>query len=457
MNFFKRNAHAVHDIFTEVQTMKKFFFWFMLFFFIPVFPAISMAREGVVKGSYVNVRAGADFKSEIISKQVRGKKYSVIHEDRGWLKVRFSDGTEGWIYETLTEKRRGNEEKTPESEAGVSSPTLPLPTIPEAVASGVKVALPSETTPKELKVNDKEKGKNDYEKAASVLSEKKQLQPTSEATAKEKPIEKKTEKEKKSEKDLTREKAQEKGSKKDEGKDKKKATEQAKAKENEKAKEGEKALQEKVGEKEKEKKPKEKKGKKEISEVSETSGGQTSEAATPSKILSSSKTPEEYYNEAIDLYEKKKFSEALEANKRALELAPKNPEIMNNMANCLLKLKRIDQALEEWKKALEISPKSAKICNNMGIAYYDSDDNEKAIEYYKKAILFEPDFPDPYYNLASVYGFKGEYKEALNYYRKYLSFSLDPTMKQLTEERIEYCQKQLEAAAKKEGKKENKN
>lgn len=158
-----------------------------------------------------------------------------------------------------------------------------------------------------------------------------------------------------------------------------------------------------------------------------------------------SKSAEDYYNEAIDQYEKKRYNEALEANKQALAQAPRNSQILNNMANCFFKLGKLEDAVTNWKKALEVSPKSAKICNNLGIAYYQMDENDKAIDYYKKAILFEPQFPDPYYNLASVYGFKGLFQDALEYYRKFLEFKPEATMRQLTEERIEYCRKQLEA------------
>ncbi len=113
---------------------------------------------------------------------------------------------------------------------------------------------------------------------------------------------------------------------------------------------------------------------------------------------------------------------------------------------------KVDEALSTWKEALEVSPKSAKVCNNLGIAFYQKDENEKAIEFYKKAILFDPQFPDPYYNLASVFGFKSQFKDAIENYQKYLGFTLDPTMKQLTEERIEYCKKQMATQPKTTGK-----
>ncbi len=161
------------------------------------------------------------------------------------------------------------------------------------------------------------------------------------------------------------------------------------------------------------------------------------------EVIEFSGSAEELYNEAIKLYELRKYSEALEKNKAASKKAPKNAEILNNIGNCQFKLGRIEEALESWKSALKIAPRSGKICNNLGIAYYQLDKNDDAIEYYKKAIMFEPDFSDPYYNIASVYGFTGKFDEALKYYRKYLEFNPDDIMKKLTDEKIAYCERQL--------------
>lgn len=169
--------------------------------------------------------------------------------------------------------------------------------------------------------------------------------------------------------------------------------------------------------------------------------------ARPVEVTELSGTAEELYNEAIKLYEKKKYVQALEKNQQALKKAPQNAEILNNIGNCQFKLGRIEDALESWKAALKITPRSGKICNNLGIAYYQLDKNKDAIEYYKKAILFEPEFPDPYYNLASVQGFTGKFADAIVNYRKFLEFSPDATMKKLAEERIAYCEKHVEKEA----------
>ncbi len=291
------------------------------------FSAHAAPKEGVVRGSYINLRQDAKFNSPIIGKKMRGDSYKIIFEEKNWLKVSFSDGLEGWLYRTLVEKS---------TEAPAKADSV------KAVASG---------TP----------------------------------TVEKKATEKKSEKT-------------------------------------------------------------EKPAKKEIKIESSRAGLEKPPVVKvkPAEIVEISGTAEELYNEAIRLYEKKKYSQALEKNQLAIQKAPQNAEILNNIGNCQFKLGRIEEALESWKNALKIAPRSGKICNNLGIAYYQLDKNKDAIEYYKKAILFEPEFADPYYNLASVFGFTGNFADAIVNYRKFLEFSPDATMKKLAEERIAYCERHVE-------------
>ena len=286
-------------------------------------------KEGVVRGSYINLRSEPKFNSQIVGKKMRGDIYTIVFEQQNWLKVIFKDNTEGWIYKSLIET-----------------------------------------------VYDAESAKNASAKEASAtanISEKE----TKKTESKPKPA-----------------------AKSSESKNVKKET-------------TEKPLIKPVNPSK-------------VPEVVEVSG-----------------TAEELYNDAIKLYEQRKYSEALEKNQAASKKAPKNAEILNNLGNCQFKLGRIEDALESWKSALKIAPRSGKICNNLGIAYYQLDKNKDAIEYYKKAIMFEPDFADPYYNIASVYGFTGNFEDALRYYKKFLEFNPDDTMKKLADERIAYCERQL--------------
>ncbi len=299
---------------------------------VPLFA--TTAREGVVKGSYINLRKDGKFNSPIIGKKMRGDGYKILFEENNWLKVSFQDGLEGWLYKTLIEQ------------------------------SSDKVTKPAD---EEKKAGEEKKLDDNKKPDDSKKTEKPEAKPAK----KEIKIEQKSV----LEKPLT---------------------------------------------------PK----------------------TRPAEVVEVSGTAEELYNEAIRLYEKKKYAQALEKNQLAIQKAPQNAEILNNIGNCQFKLGRIEEALESWKNALKLAPRSGKICNNLGIAFYQLDKNKDAVEYYKKAILFEPEFPDPYYNLASVHGFTGNFADAIVNYRKFLEFSPDTTMKKLAEERIAYCERHIEKAAK---------
>jgi len=390
---------------------------------------LSAAREGKVFGSYINVRSEPSHASSVVAKKLRGDSYSISFEDKGWLKVDFPDGTQGWIFNSVIEKQLAKDEVKAVKPASVAS----APALPKDIAKPGSTGSTGETKTGTAAKAD-----------SAVVPAKKDIYEIPY-------IDKKADAKKESKTEKTPVKTDEAVSAasetqmlaKDKEKEKEKAKEKAKAEE---------------AEKEKAKAPSEKAtesaGKSGALENNSALKQQAAEANAEKKDLpatkavSTSKTASEYYHEAIELYEKKRYQEALEANRAALQQAPRNAEILNNMGNCLFKMGKIQDAVNNWKEALKAAPKQAKICNNLGIAYYQLDENDRAIEFYKKAILFEPQFADAYYNLASVYGFKGQFRDALENYRKYLEFNPDATMKKLTEERIDYCQKQLNTGKK---------
>jgi len=362
---------------------RNFIFCITFFLLFCCYTPSGSAKQGVVKGSYINIRKDGDFNSPVIGKKLRGDKYKIIFEENGWFKVSFKDGTEGWIFGSILEKKGVIASGESESATDTSELPLDVPSLPTAIAS---------PTTDKTNIGDKIK----------QLKEKRSKKSEEIGRAKDKDVA------------------------------------SASIDGNKKGEQGSKTQSDtQTG-------------------IPDDDGKQPDKS--PATLMSSSsKTAEDYYNEAIELYEKKKFPDALEANRLALMQAPRNSEILNNMGNCLFKMNKINEAIAKWKEALAISPKSAKICNNLGIAYYQSDENDKAVEFYKKAILFEPQFPDSYYNIASVYGYLGKFEDAMENYRKFLEFSPDSTMKQLTDERLEYCKKQMTSSKKKSAEKEKGN
>lgn len=336
---------------------------FLAVFLICFTSSISFAsNKGVIQGSYANVRKEPAFNSAIIGRKVRGNSYHILFEEGDWRRVRFADGMEGWIFQTLVERRtdfRASDEE--------QKPTADEDEDEDIVSADTKKPKDRPTPPKKEIKPDKPTEEPVSKPQPEVVSKPppkapppEQVTPPPERTIPPDPP-------------VTR-------------------------------------------------------------------------PQQPASIADISATAEQLYNQAIDLYERQQYAQALERNRLALEKAPKNAEILNNIANCLFKMGRIQDALDTWKQALRITPRSGKIANNIGIASYQLDRNQQAIEYYKQAIMFEPDFPDPYYNLASVYGFTGNFEKAIEKYRKFLDFNPDQTMQKLAKQRIEYCQRQIEIA-----------
>ncbi|HOT30209.1 MAG TPA: tetratricopeptide repeat protein [Candidatus Ozemobacteraceae bacterium] len=407
------------------------------------------AREGKVHGSYINVRSEANHSSSVVTKKLRGDRYTIEFEEKGWLKVVFDDGTRGWIFNSVVEKQLAKEaaaEPKHASEPPVASHTA-APALPKGVADSAKPGEKKDTAvAATAQKTTGEQRKPDAHSSVKMPEGKESQTGKADASKPETGKEKAASAQKAGDKAAADEKAKAEAKTPAKAAEKTGQKEQTPAKAEEKAKEDSKAK--KIDEK-KSADEKQKSAKKDEPEKSAKHETSVKQAEIPAaKAVSTSKSAADFYHEAIELYEKKRYQEALDANRAALQQAPRNAEILNNIGNCLFKMGKIQDAITNWKEALKSAPKQAKICNNLGIAYYQIDENDRAVEFYKKAILFEPQFADAYYNLASVYGFKGQFRDALDNYRKYLEFNPDATMKKLTEERIDYCQKQLDAPKK---------
>ncbi len=403
---------------------------------------------GVVSGAYINVRDAGRINSSQVAKRFKGERFEILNEKDNWLEVRFADGTRGWIAKWLVKTGQDAEAMIREQDSMASAaaeinkapppkilaprhmintglppaastthalggptsghgsaagsddrPVLPKPPVPgrgsaaagDGSGSGRGSAVPvqdgsgsgDEGSPA---TGSEEAGSGSAVAAGTGSGSGSAVDAGSavKLTAKERRALEKAEREKAEKERIAKEKQE------------KKAAAAAAA----------------------------------AAKIEPGSGEPTGSGAPPK--AGTSRTAEDYYNLAIDLFEKKQYQQALDANVEAAKLQANNAEILNNTGNCHFKLGNFREAVGVWLEALKLNPKSAKICNNLGIAYYQMDENAKAVEYYKKAVLFDPDFSDPYYNLASVYGFKGQYQDAIEHYQKYLERAPDPAMKQLT-------------------------
>jgi tetratricopeptide (TPR) repeat protein len=77
---------------------------------------------------------------------------------------------------------------------------------------------------------------------------------------------------------------------------------------------------------------------------------------------------------------------------------------------------RWSEALNAYDKAIELNPNDASAYNNRGLAYDNLDKNDLAIANYKKAIELNPKYGDAFNNLGKTFIKLGDYQRATLYY-----------------------------------------
>jgi len=103
------------------------------------------------------------------------------------------------------------------------------------------------------------------------------------------------------------------------------------------------------------------------------------------------------------LYEKKKYTEAEIAYRKALEVNPHSTIGSYNLGNALYKQKKGKEALEQYQVAVsrEKDPlKKAAIMHNAGNTFMQAKDYGKAVDSYKASMRLNPNDNQTRYNLA---------------------------------------------------------
>jgi len=90
-----------------------------------------------------------------------------------------------------------------------------------------------------------------------------------------------------------------------------------------------------------------------------------------------------------------RFSEAVDAYQKALDIDPKNVNVRVDMGTCYRNLRKPDMAVKEYRTALETDPKHLHAIKNLGIVYaYDLHDNKEAVKAFERALAVAPNDPD---------------------------------------------------------------
>lgn len=133
----------------------------------------------------------------------------------------------------------------------------------------------------------------------------------------------------------------------------------------------------------------------------------------------------------------KKYKEAIESFKKAIEIKPDNPSSLagiamvyrnsgeyeeaiktykqmidlkvyeitayGNLSYCLIETDRYVEAIKAAKQAISIKPDEEIAHNNLGVAYRELEKYEEAIEAFEESKKINPDYPRSHYNLGITY------------------------------------------------------
>ena len=131
-----------------------------------------------------------------------------------------------------------------------------------------------------------------------------------------------------------------------------------------------------------------------------------------------------FYNLGI-VYEKlKKFEQARDVYKKAVELSPQE-DFYYNLGEVHVDLKEWDEAEKCFKKVLETDPNDGNSFFNLGLCYYNREEKNKALDAFQKAVSINPKDVYAYFYLGYIYQDDGLTNFAIDSYKKVLEVSPD--------------------------------
>jgi tetratricopeptide (TPR) repeat protein len=138
----------------------------------------------------------------------------------------------------------------------------------------------------------------------------------------------------------------------------------------------------------------------------------------------SSRSPTEWNDFGLDLYEHGRYQEAIDAYDKAIQLDPNYKWPWNNKGVALKDLGKNREAIDAYNKAIEIDPNFTEVWNNKGFSLNQLGEYEKGLEACKKAIQIDPYNKYAWCNMGNALVNLGKHHEGIDAYNK--AIEIDP-------------------------------
>ena len=116
-------------------------------------------------------------------------------------------------------------------------------------------------------------------------------------------------------------------------------------------------------------------------------------------------------------------TQALEAYRRAVALAPDHADAHLNLGRLLHEAGAFAEAETHYRRALEARPDEVTAAFNLGVALEDLRRPHAAAAAYQQALASDPDYADAHFNLARLWERLGEPHKALRHLQAYRQLS----------------------------------
>ena len=126
------------------------------------------------------------------------------------------------------------------------------------------------------------------------------------------------------------------------------------------------------------------------------------------------------FDVAAGLTEKGKFTAAVEAWKKAMDLDPEDAKAHYNLGLTLDRQGELDRAIAEYRKSVEINPLNASAYTNLGVALTRTGKLDEAVDALTKSVAIRPANATAQSNLAAALIEKGQTDEAVQHIREAL-------------------------------------